>query len=460
MNRNFKRLIKGAKEIKLSEKEKENLRYRISEFVSFNPIRGKNPTIRKSFYFSVFTLRNLSKGLAMVLVAILVVGGTGVSYASTDSLPGDKLYTVKVNVNEKIEEKLAFTTEAKVVVQTQKVERRLTEVQKLAETKRLSPEKKEIVKQNLEKNISSVTKTIETLKEEGKTEKALDVVAMVTPVLEAHKEVLVEKNKQEKEEADSTIMMAKVSSVEVDSSEKTEKSFDKLIETVDAAIKKVEEVEEKVIDEIVKNTETISDVAIKNTEEANQKIEAVKISTTKNDLSSANITDTIPSEEKSQDVMLMSTFSTEITPVEETAQEFSIDQKIKEAEELIKQSDLAKNTGNFKESITLSQKAKKIIQQIEEYKKIKSAENIQTVTEVKIIQQETITQPTVETRVETSTSTENKLDAGLETKTEIKTEVKPGLNIKELEAAAIKSLEETNESLKKLNSIQSIQNHL
>ncbi|MDQ5901669.1 MAG: hypothetical protein QG580_384 [Patescibacteria group bacterium] len=456
MNRNFKRLIKGAKEIKLSEKEKETLRYRISEFVSFNPIRGKNPAIRKSFYFSVFTLRNLSKGLAMVLVAVLVVGGTGVSYASTDSLPGDKLYTVKVNVNEKIEEKLAFTTEAKVVVQTQKVERRLTEVQKLAETKKLSPEKKEIVKHNLEKNISSVTKTIETLKEEGKTEKALDVVAMVTPVLEAHKEVLVEKNKQEKEEADSMIMMAKFSTPETESSEKTEEEFDKIIESVDAAIKKVEEVEEKVIDEIVKNeSETISDVAIKNTEEASQKIEEVKENlVVENDLALFNNTEAKTAKTAPEDAMLMSTLSAEIILIEETAQEFSIDQKIKEAEDLIKQSDLAKSVGNFKESLTLSQKAKKIIQQIEEYKKIKSAEIIPATEETKEVPKETVADPIKE--AETTPSVEVKTDI----KTETKTEINPGLNIKELEAAAIKSLEETNESLKKINFNQSTQNHL
>lgn len=466
MNRKFKRAINTAKEIKLSQKEKDSLRYKISEFVSFNPIRGANPTIKKSFYFSVFTLRNLSRGIAMVLVAVLVVGGTGVSYASTDSLPGDKLYTVKVNVNEKIEEKLAFTTEAKVIVQTEKVERRLTEVQKLAETNKLSPEKKEIVKQNLEKNITSVTKTIETLKEEGKAEKALDAVAKVTPVLEAHKEVLVEKNKQEKEESPEVMMMAKMVTEDSTEEEIEEPEFDKLIETVDAAIKKVEEVEEKVIEEIVKNESgTISDVAIKNTEEASQKIEEVKVSlsTESENLKSAPA-ETLIEPTPAADISLMSTMSLVPTESETGNQEFNIDQKIKEAENLILESDAAKARGDFKESLTLSQKAKKIIQQIEEYRKIKESSGV-IKSEGKLQTEEKQNlQINTQTKIE-QTKTEEVNIIPLETKTDnqIKMEVKPidpVNSLKDLEAQAIKSLEETNESLKKINSIQSIQTRL
>jgi hypothetical protein len=457
MNRKFKRAINTAKEIKLSQKEKDSLRYKISEFVSFNPIRGANPTIKKSFYFSVFTLRNLSRGIAMVLVAVLVVGGTGVSYASTDSLPGDKLYTVKVNVNEKIEEKLAFTTEAKVIVQTEKVERRLTEVQKLAETNKLSPEKKEIVKQNLEKNISSVAKTIETLKEEGKAEKALDAVAKVTPVLEAHKEVLVEKNKQEKEESPEVMMMAKIVTEDSTPEEIKEPEFDKLIETVDAAIKKVEEVEEKVIEEIVRNESgTISDVAIKNTEEASQKIEEVKVSlsTESENLKSAPV-ETLIEPAPTTDISLMSTMSLAPTESETQNQEFNIDQKIKEAESLILESDAAKARGDFKESLTLSQKAKKIIQQIEEYRKIKEASEVTKLENEIITEVNTEEVNTIQTNIK-----EEVLPTPVEIKTEVKTETKPGMTLKDLEAQAIKSLEETNESLKKINSIQSTQTRL
>ncbi|MEZ4114541.1 MAG: hypothetical protein R3B65_03915 [Candidatus Paceibacterota bacterium] len=119
------------------------------------------------------------------------------SYASTDALPGDKLYNVKINVNEKIEEKLALTTEAKVTVQTQKVERRLTEAQKLADKKDLSPEKKEIIKTNLEKNVNEVAKSIKNLKDEGKIEEALDTTSKISPVLEAHKKVLTEQKIEE-----------------------------------------------------------------------------------------------------------------------------------------------------------------------------------------------------------------------------------------------------------------------
>lgn len=460
----MKKFIKILKNFNLSQKEKDVLRYKIEQFISFNPIRGEVHVPKKSFYFSIFTLRSLGKAVSLVLILLVVVGGTGVSYASTDALPGDKLYNVKINVNEKIEEKLAFTTEAKVTVQTQKVERRLTEVQKLVEKKDFSDEKKEIVKINLEKNVNEVTKSIESLKNEGKIEEALDTTSKITPVLEAHKKVLTEqKIKEDADNTDESEAKVELKNTTLLKARIADSDTDSLLESVDAAIKKVEDAEKSVIEGVNEDQITAKEVTDKNTEEVSKKIESLKKENIeidlkeKQDQEEKEISENKSEEDKSE-VAEGQLMKAEIKLEADTSlkseiisSETDAELKVKEAEEFLLKAEEAKISGKFREALMLSQEAKKIISQIEEYKKIKSVESTSAIKNTAETQ----------TKVDTNTKgivvpTEKSPTAATTPSAELKTEIKPV----DIKAEAIKSLEETNASLKKINLIQSTQNHL
>jgi len=492
MNKKIKKFIKIFKSINLSEKEKSILRYKISEFISFNPIRNEVHAPKKSFYFSIFTFRAISKGIAMALVVILVVGGSSVSYASTDALPGDALYPVKINVNEKIEEKLAFTSEAKVNVQTEKVERRLSEAQKLVEKKDFSQEKKEIVKANLKKNVDEVTKTIENLKDEGNIKKALETTSKISPVLEAHKKVLAEQQVQKKSLESETTFSIKTMS-ENGSENYEEENEESLLDSVDEAIKKVEEVEKRVIEKANENKEASEKATERNTEEVNklieslkkeniqigleakkeaEKIEAQNIKTEENNEIISSEKDISTEEDTSTDIESEKIENDKITPelsslkmmvpAVKIVSQTDAELKVKEAEELLKKAVEAQTSGDFKTALTLSQEAKKIISQIEEYKKIKSLEAESGVKEVEksqLIQKTEIKSPTQTTDVKLNETTEIKTTP-VETKTS--TDVKTQIQIKtvDIKAEAIRSLEETNASFKKINLSQSVQNRL
>lgn len=492
MNKKMKKFIKILKSISLSQKEKDVLRYKIEQFISFNPIRNEIHIPKKSFYFSVFTFRTLAKGVSLVLIALIVVGGTGVSYASTDALPGDRLYNVKINVNEKIEEKLAMSTQARVTVQTQRVERRLTEVQKLVERKDLSPERKEIVRVNLERNVSEVARTIENLKNEGRVEKALDTASRITPVLEAHKKVLTEQKQTERkdtrdsnENIELDLEINSFASFETMDEEQKEE-YDSLLETVKAAIQKVEEVENRVIEKVNEDQKTAEEMTARNTEEVTRKLETLKKENIEIEIKAQNEKDILVEtkvETRESEIKTIETLSAEKmetsaqdnlpVPAKATVVEPKIvsqtdaEIKVKEAEELLKKAEAARSEGKFREALILSQNARKIIQLIEEYKKIKSAE---TSTEIKVEKTQTQTSsvntaPTVsstETKIETrpssvevKTGTEVRIEGS--TSTETKNELTNPIDIK---AEAIKSIEETSASLKKLNLSQSIQTRL
>lgn len=479
MNKLTKKFLKYLKSVKLSKTEKDLLRYRISEFISFNPIRSDAHVPKKSFYFSIFTLRAIYKGVALVLIVLIVVGGTSVSYASTDALPGDALYPIKINIKENIEEKLALTKEAKVEVQSAKVERRLTEAKTLSDKKELSPANQKIVNENLKKNVEKVTKTIENLKDNGDFELALETTSKITPVLEAHREVLVEnKDKEEREdkkveeENSTNISLKQASTMAIMVEEPKE---DSLIEAVDAAIKKVEEVETKVIEKATENKESADKITEKNTQSIEQKIEDIKKANfEEKKIEEKKISDEAKiSEVKNSESMSLNSAS---TPSAETVTlkmeqkivvspeiiekatakivvETDVEIRIRVAEELLKKADEEKLAGNYKEALRLSQLAKKIIQQIEEYRKIKALE---TKVEAEIVEQTETIQPT---KVIPTT------EANTATKVEVKTPTvvspeKTELSTAELEAAAIKSLKETNESFKKLNFNQEAQTRL
>lgn len=426
----------------MTEIEKAVLRSKIEEFIAFNPIRSNVPIPKDPKYFSIFTFRTIVKGMSLALSLLLIVGGGGISYASYDSLPGDALYSVKINVTENIEERLAFGTEAKVQIQTEKVERRLNEAQTLAQKKDLSPEKKQIVKENLEKNVEKVTKTIEDLKNEGNIDEALDATSKITPVLEAHKEALEQKN------AELEVMI-------VD---------DKLIASVEEAIKKVELTEESVIEKAGENQEKAEQVTEKNQVDVAKRIEEIKkgsvVEEVKEsaDLNTSVVNDSAPLL-KSVEV---STFSTMMAPDVEIKDENTIksdsdvEAKIKEAENLLIKAGEKSIAGEYKEALSLSQDAKKIAEQIEIYRKIKKLD-IENKIETKK------TQP-VSTSTETSTKTETKVDVEVDvmpTKEEVPvtpvTLPKKELTNDELKAQVIQSIEETKN---KLNFNQEAQIHL
>lgn len=198
MNKGIKNFIREAKKSKLSEIEKSVLYAKLSEFISFNPIRGALPRLSERSSISIFEVRAFAKAAAFVLIIAVVAGGSGVSYAAQNSLPGETLYGVKVNVNEAVETSFARTPEARVALQSKHVERRLEEAQTLAKTDKLSKETEQIVIKKIADHIADLEEEIDALKEKGRVDVVLETTAQLAPVMEAHKEIL-QKNASESE---------------------------------------------------------------------------------------------------------------------------------------------------------------------------------------------------------------------------------------------------------------------
>jgi hypothetical protein len=79
-----------------------------------------------------------SHGIATAALVCVLVVGVGTSYAAGGALPGDALYPVKININEKFEAVLASDVE-KVALSQKLTERRLEEAEILAARGELTP---------------------------------------------------------------------------------------------------------------------------------------------------------------------------------------------------------------------------------------------------------------------------------------------------------------------------------
>ncbi len=124
-------LKKEAGRLTLTAREKEAMRHALHSVLHPAP-----PHSVPSPYW--YRLHVSARALALGLLAVVVLGG-GTAYAAQGSLPGDPLYGVKINVDERVVGALQFTPSAQAAWQASLAEERVMEAEKLAQQGRLTP---------------------------------------------------------------------------------------------------------------------------------------------------------------------------------------------------------------------------------------------------------------------------------------------------------------------------------
>ena len=132
MNNFFTQLKEKARTIRLSHDEKQSMRVQLHTYFEQNPIGtfdvpAKIPKPMPSMYY-FFSPRYLVP--AALLLVVGLSGGT--AFAAQSALPGNPLYAIKININEKVQTALATTPQAKAEVNAQLATNRLEEAETLA----------------------------------------------------------------------------------------------------------------------------------------------------------------------------------------------------------------------------------------------------------------------------------------------------------------------------------------
>ncbi|TAK57722.1 hypothetical protein EPO17_01190 [Patescibacteria group bacterium] len=183
--------------VALNKQEKDFLLTHLARFMEENPMsKDVLPgSIKEHWYTHIlshlsppFAYQNLVPALAVLFLMLTGVVGA----AAQDTLPGDALYPVKIHLNEKLKSFISIGPESQARVQAEFAERRMQEVEKLAETNMLTPEIEASVKSDFNAHIQAVNKNVEILESSGDAKAGKKVHAELKESLHVHKNKLIQ----------------------------------------------------------------------------------------------------------------------------------------------------------------------------------------------------------------------------------------------------------------------------
>ena len=178
----LEKIQKLKKEVRLAESSRDAGRHHLAILMSQNPL----PEAPEGINIRHFILmRNLRFYLAAAGV-ILILSGTATSLAAERSLPGDSLYSLKINLTEPLREVLAFSKSSELDWQIEKMGRRLEEAEKLAVLGRLDEGARRTIQEGLEKTRARTDKAIAKLSSAETSRTASEMEA----VLDAHDTIM------------------------------------------------------------------------------------------------------------------------------------------------------------------------------------------------------------------------------------------------------------------------------
>ena len=180
-----------------TDAERATLRGAIAAFMAEHPARAplslRFIDAAQAFVTKVGSAALSPRGrLAGSLAILLLIAGGGTSYAAQSALPGDPLYAIKINVNEKIAAALSGGLQGHAQYDAELAALRLEEAEKLATQNRLSVQASKEIRANLNQVTADFNSSIAQLatSSDAGAAAASDVQSDFVATLAAHAQVL------------------------------------------------------------------------------------------------------------------------------------------------------------------------------------------------------------------------------------------------------------------------------
>lgn len=170
-------------EAALTAEEKDFLRQKILGRMRSSQIIRPFTSVHGGFWRS---FRLAASGIASITLV-----GVGISYAAENALPGDTLYAVKIELNERVRTWATLSQEAEAEWSVVRTTRRLEELERLATAGDLNDTLRDQIATRLEQNTEEANKAIESLKKEQITV-AADTSSRLESSLRVHERMLVQ----------------------------------------------------------------------------------------------------------------------------------------------------------------------------------------------------------------------------------------------------------------------------
>lgn len=170
-------LIKRATQFSLSPTERARMRAMLATYVEMRPVRRiGTPTSTR------FALPRLFHPLPAIAAVLVLAVGVGTAGAAEVALPGDFLYPVKVHVTEEVRAALALDAHTKAEWALARAERRLAEVETLAEAGRLNDETRVALEARFETHIETAEQKSVELEEQDDVQAAAEIESKIGAV--------------------------------------------------------------------------------------------------------------------------------------------------------------------------------------------------------------------------------------------------------------------------------------
>mgnify|MGYP006418701325 CR=1 FL=1 len=186
------KIKKVNESIHLTDKERDQMDGVITQYMDIHPLENMNMNNEKQSHTFSFSL-SWGKKLALSLLTITIVlgSGSGVALAAQESLPGDFLYSVKINVNEEIKSALIFSAKEKAEWEAKRLEIRLAEMQKVvSKTGTLSSELVRDTQDRVITQTEKVSEAAKDLEKMGDTESIYELLDRMQTSLENYNNIL------------------------------------------------------------------------------------------------------------------------------------------------------------------------------------------------------------------------------------------------------------------------------
>jgi len=287
---NLEEQLKKLKQISLSKEERSLLDRHIYNLVDnkIQKTKFKSPYVNHIFKITSFAFASF--------FILLVSGSSVLSYQSKGALPGDRLYSFKINVREEVQGAFITSPKEKIIWQQNRVAKRIDEVKTLAKEGSLTVEKTTVVGKALDTHMAKIDKEIKALKTENldafnETKEAL------SPIIEKHQSELLEVakvsdidlNKDSKTKIDTLNVVGNIKTEEIKigteskniintenttQKEETKKAVESMITKVQKEVESIKNIGEvpEILNKEIKTDSTIN-TTIKETELKNTNVE-------------------------------------------------------------------------------------------------------------------------------------------------------------------------------------------
>lgn len=236
MKPNLDNLKEYTNKTSLTKEEKFAMLQNIREYSNAHPV--KNP------YYSIF----FKHSLAYASMITLIITTSATSFAAESSLPGDILYPVKTNINEKVVKTLAFSNAQKAKVSVDLVDKRLEELEQMIVQNKDTAENIDIIIDKLEEHKEDL-KEIQKDESFANSQDSINTYVALESIIDTHIDIL--ENITDTEDSLETPVVSAKQNNETPQSKKDDVAILSLTSTNDEVIATTTEEQNKEPDETV-----------------------------------------------------------------------------------------------------------------------------------------------------------------------------------------------------------------